>query len=130
MKTIFMRSIAVLLCLLAFQSFAQTSQYQFPLFDVQHYTFQISLNDNNNQIEGTTTIRLNVLQNLQQIELDLVKKAENGMGMIVTSVSNQQTAYSFLQTAQKLIIQPTSILQKVCLYTAFLPLSWRELWGE
>ena len=53
---------------------AQNHHKRFESIDIQHYSFEIHLNDSTNIIEGKTTVSLNLLKPVQQITLDLKKQ--------------------------------------------------------
>jgi aminopeptidase N len=58
-----------------------------PAIDVQHYDFNIALNDANNSITGKAVVNVLLLKNTSVIPLNLVKKGLTGTGMLVTTVT-------------------------------------------
>lgn len=57
--------------------------------DVQHYRFEIHLNDADNRIEGQATITVKFLKDADSFQMDLVKQSEKGKGMVVQSIGEQ-----------------------------------------
>ena len=53
-------------------TFAQNNYTRFREIDIQHYIFEIQLNDTTNQIEGKATIDAKLLQPTQKVTLDFV----------------------------------------------------------
>ncbi|KJF42235.1 M1 family metallopeptidase [Draconibacterium sediminis] len=95
-------------CLLLFLcsvvlSSAQKHQLRFEKIDVQHYKFEIHLNDTTNQIEGIATISIKFLQTSNDITLDLVDNSGES-GMLVHSVKKNGNELDFKQAHNKLVI--------------------------
>jgi len=93
-------------CLLLFWgnvlfSSAQNHQSRFEKIDIQHYKFEIHLNDTTNQIEGIATISIKFLKAGSDITLDLVDKSGDS-GMLVHSVKNGTIGLGFIQGNNKL----------------------------
>lgn len=65
--------------------------------DVQHYKFAISLNDNNNIIQGRARIDFIVKKKSNKVYFDLVKMDESGKGMKVLHISHDQKELQFDQ---------------------------------
>lgn len=104
--------ITIFCCLLLFLGnvvvlSAQNHQSRFEKIDVQHYKFEIHLNDTTNQIEGIATISLKFLQTSNDITLDLVEKSGDS-GMLVHYVKKEGNELDFMQAHNKLLI----LLQK------------------
>lgn len=72
--------------------------------DVQHYTFQIALNDSNNIIHGKANIKTTFLKPVKKVVFDLANVNADGKGMHVISVLKNDVAIKFEQDAQHLII--------------------------
>jgi len=85
---------ALFLLLLVASAKAQTI---FPDIDVQHYTFAITLNDDNNSISGKATIDIKFLNNVAQFKLNLVKKNSSGKGMLVSEITEGSKKLKFSQ---------------------------------
>lgn len=71
--------------------------------DIQHYKFELKLNDINNIIIGKTAIHLKFTQNTTFFTLDLVNKKAEG-GMTITSVTSRQKPLRFQHNADQLKI--------------------------
>jgi aminopeptidase N len=78
-------------------SFSAKAQVQFPDIDVQHYTFRIVLNDQNDTIKGQATVDIKFLTGIKAFQLNLVKPGAKGKGMRVSSVTEQGKNISFSQ---------------------------------
>jgi aminopeptidase N len=90
-----MRIILIISCFfIATTAFGQTT---FPGIDVQHYSFSIKLNDDNDTIKGQAAITIKFLQDVPQVQLNLVKKNSTGKGMLVSSVTENGNNLSFAQ---------------------------------
>jgi aminopeptidase N len=75
-----------------------------PSIDIQHYDFLLNLNDSDNVIHGVATVNLEFTKTVDQFALDLTKRAEDGKGMTVRSVSENGNEIPFTQDSQKLFI--------------------------
>ncbi len=73
------------------------AQTIFPDIDVQHYTFAITLNDEDNNITGKATIDIKFLSDVSQFKLNLVKKNSSGKGMLVTEITEGGKKLKFSQ---------------------------------
>ncbi len=71
--------------------------YSQPAFDVQHYTFNLVLNDDNNLVKGSAVITISFLQSVTGIDIDLVKKNSSGKGMTVTALLEEGHPVPFQQ---------------------------------
>ena len=58
--------------------------------DVQHYRFELKLNDQNDTIYGAATIQFRILTGLPAISFDLSQLNNGGKGMIVNSVEGTE----------------------------------------
>ena len=65
--------------------------------DVQHYNFNIRLNDKDNIIKGRADITLKFLRKADSINIDLVKQNNTGKGMIVSNVTEKGVQLKFQQ---------------------------------
>lgn len=72
--------------------------------DVQQYTFALTLNDDNNSIEGKATIEVLFLKNSRSLVLELVSKRADGKGMTVQQVKENDSPLSFHQSKDSLHI--------------------------
>ncbi|HTH83566.1 MAG TPA: M1 family metallopeptidase [Mucilaginibacter sp.] len=65
--------------------------------DVQHYTFALQLNDEDNIIKGKADITIKALKNSSSFNIDLVKKNAAGKGMLVSRVLEGGKPITFRQ---------------------------------
>jgi aminopeptidase N len=91
--------------LLLLSSSIVKAQVTFANIDVQHYTFAITLNDANDNIKGKAEVTIKFLGDVNQIELNLVKKKATGKGMLVSSVTENGKSVQFVQDSDVLNIQ-------------------------
>jgi len=112
----FKRCLYVILVLILFVKavFAQTP---FPDIDVQHYTFSIILNDENDDIKGKAAVTINFLNDAAQFELNLVKKDNTGKGMLVSGVTEGGKSLRFAQDSDVVNIYSTAKGQSTHTYT-------------
>lgn len=97
--------VLVLLAILFVISAAAQDHYErFERIDVNHYTFELHLNDSTNRISGETTVEFTALKPLKEITLDLVALKEDNKGMSVHSIKSENSTLSFLQDKEQLII--------------------------
>ncbi len=95
-------------CLFTFLTsslFAQLHYQRLAMLDVQHYKFDIVLQDIDNQIKGTASVAVRFLKPISRFSLDLVKKNASGKGMTVTAVTLDGAPLSFEQKAATIDIQ-------------------------
>lgn len=101
MKTILLLFTA--LSLSAAQAVADTYPRQ-PKVDAAHYVFQLTLNDDNDEIVGEAMIALRFTgAGVTEIALDLAS-ASNGKGMTVESVTSGEAPVAFKHQADRLIL--------------------------
>jgi aminopeptidase N len=75
-----------------------------PGIDAQHYVFRVTLNDDNDEIAGETTIDLRfVADGLTEFALDLASAA-NGKGMTVSQVTSGGGAVPYFHQADRLVM--------------------------
>ncbi|MCB0488516.1 MAG: M1 family metallopeptidase [Cyclobacteriaceae bacterium] len=79
--------------------------------DIQHYRFSIEVNDSTNIIEGSSEITILFRNSLDQFDLDLVAKSNDGAGMTVRSISREGKAIDFSQAGERLSIKPGKVNQ-------------------
>ncbi|MFZ1808852.1 MAG: M1 family metallopeptidase [Cyclobacteriaceae bacterium] len=104
---------ALALCLISVSQLFATDPYpRNPNIDIQHYLFQIDLNDSDNTIAGTTEVTILFKNSVSSFELDLVGKSQNGGGMIVSSVTQNKNPLKFTQQNDRLSITLNSPPQK------------------
>jgi aminopeptidase N len=80
------------------------SQSPKAVIDVQHYGFNIQLNDKNDTIKGQADINLRYLKDAASFKLNLVKQKDGGKGMLVSGITENGKALSFQQNADDVII--------------------------
>jgi aminopeptidase N len=79
-----------------------------PGVDVQHYVFRVTLNDDNDEIEGETTVTLRfVRDSVAEFALDLASPA-GGKGMSVASVTSGGAPVKFAHQENRLTIVPAA----------------------
>jgi len=76
---------------------------------VQHYKFEIHLNDTTNRIEGITTVSVKFLKPAENIVFDLVNTNDENKGMSVESVATKNKVLQFQQSANELNIDLNEI---------------------
>lgn len=74
------------------------------LIDVQHYNFNIQLNDKNDTIKGQAEIDLRYLKDAGSIRINLVKQKADGKGMLVSYITENGKPISFQQNADNIVI--------------------------
>ena len=86
-------------------SFAQKHYQRYHEIDIQHYKFELKLNDDSNEISGKAIIDIRFLKSLKSFQLDLVgKKEDSKKGMIVKKVLLDKMELEFDHTDNKLNI--------------------------
>jgi aminopeptidase N len=76
--------------------------------DVQHYTFALQLNDENNNIKGEATVEIKFLKDVNTFNLNLVKQNRAGKGMLVSAVKENGKAVQFAQDSDEININTTA----------------------
>jgi len=74
------------------------------VIDVQHYGFNIRLNDKNDTIVGKAEVTVKFLKDAGSFDLDLAKPNKDGKGMMVSSVVEKKNAINFEQRGDQLNI--------------------------
>lgn len=103
-----MRSINTLLFFLLIFSNSSSAQEKYwynPSIDVQHYTFSIGLNDENDEIKATAEITVRFLKDARIIGLDLIGKNAAGKGMAVMEVKEKDADLAFEHIADQVKIK-------------------------
>ena len=73
------------------------AQVIFPDINVQHYTFALRLNDQNDTIQGKAAVTIKFLNDVVKFPLNLVKKNSDGTGMLVSAISEDGKNLRFEQ---------------------------------
>ena len=98
-----MRQFFFFLILLPLLANAQT-------IDVQHYRFQLELNDRNDSIIGMATLHIQVPAMVSHFDLDLVQYTGSGKGMEVTSISGKNVkSYESMVKSNKVRIHLAAV---------------------
>ncbi len=90
---------------------AQTHQARFESIDVQHYSFEIHLNDSTNRIEGKTKVLVQFLKVTESCIFDLIEKNNSGTGMFVESLTCKNKALKFTHKNNQLVIELGKIVE-------------------
>lgn len=77
--------------------------------DVQNYTIDIIVSDENDKIEATNSILIKFDETCEFFTLDLISQGENGYGMLVTKVLLSAQDLRFEQINDSLLIYPDGI---------------------
>ncbi|MCB0549824.1 MAG: M1 family metallopeptidase [Phaeodactylibacter sp.] len=103
-----MRHLAACLLLMIFTApaISQPAIPRLARLDVQHYTFQLELSDQTDQIKASATVRIKFLQPLSSFTLDLVTAGEDGKGMNVSSVREGENPVEYRHEGEQLTIFP------------------------
>ena len=104
-------SLSFLLIIVFAAAFAQNNYSRFREIDIQHYTFEIQLNDTTNRIEGIANIEARILQPTQNITLDLVGQNDStNTGMVVSEVTFKGKKLQYVQKNDQLEIAFPSVI--------------------
>jgi len=95
-------------CFLLLLISSAKAQIIFSDIDVQHYTFALTLNDDNNNIVGKATIDIKFLSDVSAFKLNLVKKNSTGKGMLVTEITEGNRKLKFTQDDDVINITSTA----------------------
>ncbi len=86
--------------------YAQGHEERYNAIDVLQYTFRVKLNDDNEQVTGQTTVQVYFKKPLDHFYLDLQSKNKDGLGMVVSSITEDGLPVGFDHTEDKLTIRP------------------------
>lgn len=103
-----MKSLITLL--LSFAStllFAQKHYERLASIDIQHYMFELQLNDQNDRINGIAHVTVRLLKDLDQFTLDLVNESD-GKGMKVNAVMSDSQPVKFSHQNDQLVINTSA----------------------
>jgi aminopeptidase N len=93
-------------CLLTNLLHAQDTYKRNASADVEHYIFNLSLNDENNQIQGESLIRVNLENVKDTFSLDLMAKSGK-YGMEITEVFEGENKANYTYINDKILIIPS-----------------------
>lgn len=83
---------------------AQSTALNNQKFDVQHYSFELELNDASDNIKGKAIIKVLTIENTRQLDFNLVKLGKEGKGMKVEQVTINQEKAGFTHNASRISI--------------------------
>ncbi len=109
--------LAITWLLIALTGFSAYTQPTIPPLDVQHYTFNLTLNDDNNNIDGQATITVKFLKSTSLFVLDLTKKGSNGKGMTVSTITEGGKKIPFSQTGEVVKLSAAAKANSIHNYT-------------
>lgn len=112
-----MRKILLFAAVVIINGFSASAQVPGSPIDVQHYTYNIALNDSTNNITCKAEVTIKFIKNTTSFSLDLVKKSTSGKGMQVRSVTGSGKAATFTQSGDKLTINATGAAGSTHTYT-------------
>ena len=92
------------ICFAIFLSLSASAQSPGAVIDIQHYGFNIQLNDKNDTIKGQAEISLRYLKDAGSIQINLVKQKADGKGMLVSDITENGKSVSFQQNADDVTI--------------------------
>jgi aminopeptidase N len=87
-----------------FFCFSASAQVPGAAIDVQHYNFDLQLNDADNSIKGNAAIAIKFLKNVNSFNLDLVKKKSDSKGMLVSQVKEDGRTIQFTQSDEQITL--------------------------
>lgn len=87
--------ITITFILFVYLSYSQNHHSRFESIDVQHYKFEIQLNDTTNRIEGKTTVSVQFLKAAENCVFDLIEESSENKGMSVESVKCKNVPLNF-----------------------------------
>ncbi|WP_315820535.1 hypothetical protein [Paraflavitalea speifideaquila] len=96
-----MKKIGILVLVLAAMHHSLAQMPGAPI-DVQHYTFAVTVNDDNNSIQGKASIEVLVLKNIPALTFELVSKRADGKGMTVQQVTENDKPITFRQSGDSI----------------------------
>lgn len=92
-----------LLILLSITVFAQKHHTRLSQIDIQHYRFELQLNDESDRINGIATVSVRFLKDIDGFSLDLVNE-RSGKGMKVNIVMSENKRINFTHEDNELKI--------------------------
>jgi len=101
---------------ICFCALSVKAQVRLVAIDVQHYTFAIRLNDQNDTVKGRATIAIKFLKDVTTFQLDLVKTKSDGKGMLVSAVKEDGKDISFVQDSDVVNIKAAAKINSLHSY--------------
>lgn len=106
-----MRYLTLFFLLISIAAFATDNYPKNPDIDVQHYTFDITLADDTDEIKCTATIEILLKKkDIRQVRLDLTN-VSNGKGMTVSAITQNGKQLSYTHLKNELLITLASASQ-------------------
>jgi aminopeptidase N len=102
-----MKTLVCILLLIATLSYSQ-SPTPAPVIDINHYRFQLQLNDSTDVITGKADITLTLKQAAQAIELQLKNWSPQGKGMRIEQLALNGTKHNFTHQHDRINIPLTA----------------------
>jgi len=103
-------SILTLFLIGCFTLKGQNHHERFEHIDIQHYVFEVHLNDTTNWIQGKATIKVKFLKTAKNVVLDLIGPGSENTGMSVSSVKSNNHAFKFQHKNDQLIVELDEII--------------------
>ncbi|MFT6827314.1 MAG: aminopeptidase N, partial [Roseivirga sp.] len=100
--------ILLCLCILSLTAFAQKYQDRFDAIDVQHYRFEIQLNDESNKINALAQVTIRFKKDLSAFELDLINQIADGTGMKIIALMEGTAKVPFEHSSNKIKIKSSA----------------------
>jgi aminopeptidase N len=100
--------ILLCLCILSLTAFAQKHQDRFDAIDVQHYRFEIQLNDESNKINALAQVTIRFKKDLSAFELDLINQIADGTGMKIIALMEGTAKVPFEHSSNKIKIKSSA----------------------
>ncbi len=96
--------ITLIALLISSSLFAQKHYDRLSKIDVQHYKFELALNDDNDKIEGIATVTVKFNKNIDEFVLDLINP-ENGKGMSVNRIMSDNERIPYTHYDNQITVQ-------------------------
>lgn len=98
-----------LFVLLSFNAFAQKHYDRLAAIDIQHYRFELTLSDENDQINGIAHIVIKFNQDTENFDLDLFnKKSKKGMEVVTVMNDNRPAKYEHIDNKLNISVNARS----------------------
>jgi len=90
---------------LIFNRYDLPAQQPPAVIDVQHYVFNVEINDRNDSVKGQATIHFKFMKRANQISLDLISPRADGKGMKISSITENGKTVSYTHTNDIVLIR-------------------------
>lgn len=91
---------------------AQDGESRYKYFDVKDYSFRIELNDSSDIIYGIAGISISILQKTDTLYLDLANLKEDGNGMQVDAIVDENGAVNYFHRMDRIAIPASGFNEK------------------